>query len=100
MRCAVARRTSGYHAESQVQRQNFNQGGIFQPRFSGRAKRSMRSGMKPQKVLIVDDDSVVLFVVQAWLQSAGFEVLTHDSPFGTASLIRRERPAILLLDMQ
>ncbi len=51
------------------------------------------------KVLVIDDDAVQLTVVRAWLESDGYEVVTHDSPFGTARLVARERPDFLILDI-
>ncbi len=55
---------------------------------------------KPVKVLMVDDDQVQLTIVSAWLGSEGYEVITHNSPFGTNRVVLREQPAVLLLDVE
>jgi CheY-like chemotaxis protein len=56
--------------------------------------------VKRTKVMVVDDDKVHLAIVQAWLELDGFDVITRDSPFGTASVVLRERPTIILLDVE
>lgn len=52
------------------------------------------------KVLLVDDDPITLMVVQRLLESAGYEVLTRDTPFGTSGQILKHRPDVLLLDVE
>jgi putative two-component system response regulator len=51
------------------------------------------------KVLIVDDDPVSLIVSQEALTALGHEVLTHDKALGTAPLVTRERPDVVLIDI-
>jgi CheY-like chemotaxis protein len=55
--------------------------------------------MKQKRVLIVDDDPVVITVVQAWLAVDGHDVLSHSTPFGTAQVVRATNPDIILLDV-
>lgn len=55
--------------------------------------------MTKQKVLIVDDSDLVLEIYKNALESAGFEVITRNTPFGTASLISSEKPNLVLLDI-
>src|SRR5437879_3025846 len=52
------------------------------------------------KVLIVDDDPVHLKLMRKWLETEGFAVTTHDSPFGATARMFRLRPQIVLLDVQ
>lgn len=55
--------------------------------------------MLKKRILIVDDDKVQLQTTQSLLQNAGFEVITHDTPFCTTELIRTWRPDLVLLDV-
>jgi chemotaxis family two-component system response regulator PixG len=52
------------------------------------------------KVLLVDDDPVAVTVVRRWLETAGYEVIARDTPFGTAGMILKHRPDVLLLDVE
>lgn len=52
-----------------------------------------------KKVLIVDDDPMVLKVTRKVLEAAGYEVITHPMSYGTSALILRELPDIVLLDV-
>ncbi len=49
--------------------------------------------------MVVDDDPVSLEVARARLESRGHEVLTRDRAFGTTAAILRERPDVVLLDI-
>lgn len=44
--------------------------------------------MLKKRILVVDDDKAQLQTTQALLQNAGFEVITHDTPFRTTELIQ------------
>jgi CheY-like chemotaxis protein len=55
---------------------------------------------KPVKVLMVDDDQVQLTIVSAWLGAEGYQVITHNSPFGTNRVVLREQPDVILLDVE
>lgn len=52
------------------------------------------------KMLVIDDQSIDLMVMAAWLESEGFEVTTHDSPMGAVPLIMQEPPDVLFLNVQ
>lgn len=51
------------------------------------------------KVLVVDDDEIQLMIVRAWLEDAGYTVVTRSTPFGTAAVVLREQPDIVILDV-
>jgi DNA-binding NtrC family response regulator len=52
------------------------------------------------KVLVVDDDAVVLVLTQTRLQRAGFTVVVRDSAIGTMQAINAERPDMVVLDIR
>jgi len=52
-----------------------------------------------QKVLIVDDDQVVVKAIAAKLNCAGYETLEASDGAGAMALVRDERPALILLDL-
>lgn len=52
------------------------------------------------KVLLVDDDPVVLEVTRAVLQGLGHEVVARDRALGTTAVICSERPQVVLMDVQ
>jgi CheY-like chemotaxis protein len=51
------------------------------------------------RILIIDDDEVVLATTGALLEAAGYEVATHAGAFGATSAIRERRPDLILLDL-
>jgi CheY-like chemotaxis protein len=52
------------------------------------------------KVLVVDDDPVVLVMTEAVLQSLGHEVITRDRALGTSAAIYVQRPDVVLIDVE
>jgi CheY-like chemotaxis protein len=52
------------------------------------------------KVLVVDDDPVVLRVTEAVLRGLGHEVVTRDHALGTTVAISREQPDVALIDIE
>jgi DNA-binding response OmpR family regulator len=54
--------------------------------------------MRP-RVLLVDDDPLSLQVARAYLESAGYEVTLRSESIGTSAVIFRERPDIVVLDV-
>ncbi len=58
----------------------------------------MLSGCK-KKVLVVDDDPFIRTLLVAWLQDAGYGVVTANDGQQAIDLVRRERPDVLLLDL-
>jgi CheY-like chemotaxis protein len=51
------------------------------------------------KVLVIDDDPVVLEVVRERLSGAGHQVLTREEALGTTQTVRDEQPDLVLLDI-
>ena len=51
------------------------------------------------KVLVIDDDALVLRSTRLLLQSCGFSVVTLDRGDAAVETARRERPDVLLLDV-
>ncbi|HYJ08949.1 MAG TPA: response regulator [Polyangiaceae bacterium] len=56
------------------------------------------SVQKP-KVVVIDDSEIVLEVTKGALESAGYEVVTHDRPAGCVALILHEKPDLVLMDV-
>jgi CheY-like chemotaxis protein len=52
------------------------------------------------KVMIVDDDSAALSVAVALLEDRGYDVRQRDAALGTVVAVRREKPDVVLLDVQ
>jgi len=52
------------------------------------------------KVLIIDDDPVVLTLSQAALENRGHDVVTRDGAIGAMAVVLRERPRVVVVDMQ
>ena len=50
-------------------------------------------------VLVVDDSEVVLELTKAALEKAGYRVVTRDRPSGSVAAILRDKPDIVLLDV-
>jgi CheY-like chemotaxis protein len=50
-------------------------------------------------VLVVDDSAVVLELTKAALEKAGYRVVTRDRPAGSVAAILRDKPDIVLLDI-
>jgi DNA-binding response OmpR family regulator len=54
---------------------------------------------KKFRVLVVDDDALVLDIVRLRLEEAGHEVITREEALGAARAIQDESPDVLLLDV-
>lgn len=52
------------------------------------------------RVLVVDDDPVVLEIIKEVLSDAGYRVDTRDQALGTAQWVAREQPEFVLLDVK
>lgn len=52
------------------------------------------------RVLVVDDDLMTLEIVRAVLEDLGYLVGTRDRALGTSAAILRERPDVVLVDVQ
>ena len=55
---------------------------------------------RPTRILVVDDDRLVLATVVAGLRQAGFEVLEADNGDDAILLARNHRPRLAILDMR
>ena len=52
-----------------------------------------------KKILIVDDNLVILRVLSMKLKAAGYDVLTAEDGAAAVSIARRQRPDLILLDI-
>ncbi len=52
-----------------------------------------------QPILVVDDDHDIVRLVRAYLEKAGFRVLTANDGETALHILRRDRPALLVLDL-
>jgi len=52
-----------------------------------------------KKVLVIDDNEIILKTTSMKLQSAGFQVLTALDGSEGVSLVRKEKPDLILLDI-
>jgi two-component system alkaline phosphatase synthesis response regulator PhoP len=52
-----------------------------------------------QQILVVDDDKDIVRLVRAYLEQAGFQVLTAYDGETAIHMLRRERPALVVLDL-
>ena len=51
------------------------------------------------KIFVIDDSELTLKLTQQLLENGGFEVLTSSSPLGVSSTILREKPDLVLADV-
>ncbi|HYQ18292.1 MAG TPA: response regulator [Polyangiaceae bacterium] len=51
------------------------------------------------KIVVIDDSEIVLAVAKSALESAGYDVVTHDRPAGCVALILHEKPDLVLMDV-
>lgn len=56
--------------------------------------------MREGRVLVVDDNPIVLDVLRVTLEAEGFLVDTEESVFRISDAIRRHRPEVILLDVK
>jgi CheY-like chemotaxis protein len=52
-----------------------------------------------RKVLVVDDDPIILEVIRERLESAGYDVHIRTEALGTSQWVAREQPDVILLDV-
>jgi CheY-like chemotaxis protein len=55
--------------------------------------------MTAHRILVVDDSPVLLAATRISLEAAGYEVLGLDNPLSVPHVIRKEKPALVLLDV-
>jgi two-component system alkaline phosphatase synthesis response regulator PhoP len=53
----------------------------------------------PQQILVVDDDQDIVRLVRAYLEKSGFQVLTANDGETAIHILRRDRPALVVLDL-
>ena len=51
------------------------------------------------KVLIVDDDPTSIRILETALKGRGYEVMTRTQALGTSTVILRERPHVVVMDV-
>lgn len=56
--------------------------------------------MPSGKILVIDDDAALLGAVRRLLTAAGFEVVTSDTALRLPQLVQREKPDLILLDVE
>ena len=56
--------------------------------------------MAQEKILVVDDDEAILNVTRRTLEAAGYTVVVSNSPLRIPSLVQREKPDLILLDVE
>jgi CheY-like chemotaxis protein len=61
--------------------------------------RAATTPRAPRKVLVVDDDTVHLVLTQELLAAEGYDALVHSTAFGATEKVIRERPQVVLLDV-
>jgi two-component system alkaline phosphatase synthesis response regulator PhoP len=52
-----------------------------------------------EQILVVDDDREIVRLVRAYLEKAGYQVLTAYDGKTALQILRRDRPALLVLDL-
>ncbi|MCG3207421.1 MAG: Sensory transduction protein regX3 [Anaerolineae bacterium] len=55
--------------------------------------------MTGQKILVVDDDHDIVRLVRAYLEKSGYEVLVAYDGASALQVLRRDRPALVVLDL-
>ncbi len=55
--------------------------------------------MSRKKILIVDDNRVIVTIIRAKLTAAGYEVITAEDGSAAVGAVRHERPDLILLDL-
>lgn len=53
-----------------------------------------------RKVMVVDDDVTILIGVAAFLDAHGYQVIQRSEAIGTTAAITRERPDIIIMDVE
>lgn len=55
--------------------------------------------VRQKRILVIDDEPDHLSIARETLSAEGYEVLTHQSPFGGMSLIQASSPDLVLMDV-
>jgi CheY-like chemotaxis protein len=67
---------------------------------AGSGRRQVREGLMPKKILIVDDDPVIVKYLQAAFSDNGYATCTATSTMEGLDVVRREKPDLITLDIQ
>lgn len=59
----------------------------------------MTAAVTTHRILVVDDDKEIVRIVRAYLEKAGFQVLTAFDGETALHSLRRDRPALIVLDL-
>jgi CheY-like chemotaxis protein len=59
----------------------------------------MSTGAIPKKILVVDDNEIVIKTISLKLQGAGYQVLTAMDGSAAVAAARQESPDLILLDL-
>jgi CheY-like chemotaxis protein len=59
----------------------------------------MNTGTSPKKILVVDDNEIVLKTISLKLQGAGYQVLTAMDGAAAVAAARKDSPDLILLDL-
>ena len=59
----------------------------------------MNQGAQPKKILVVDDNEIVIKTISLKLQGAGYQVLTAMDGATAVATARKEAPDLILLDL-
>jgi two-component system alkaline phosphatase synthesis response regulator PhoP len=62
-------------------------------------KDSQAGGTRPKKILVVDDNEVILKALSLRLTSKGFQVSTATDGAAAVSVARKEKPDLIVLDI-
>ncbi len=63
------------------------------------ATRSWQNTMSRKKILVVDDNEVILKTLSMKLTASGYDVITAEDGSRAVSAARQERPDLILLDL-
>jgi CheY-like chemotaxis protein len=59
----------------------------------------MQPATSAAKVVVVDDSPILLEATSSTLEDAGYRVFAVDNPLMLPALVRRERPDLIILDL-
>jgi two-component system, chemotaxis family, chemotaxis protein CheY len=59
----------------------------------------MGNGGRKHKILVLDDNLVCLEVAAATLEDAGYQVISVSKPLGLYSVLEREKPDLVVVDL-
>jgi len=60
----------------------------------------MEASIMPKKILIIDDDPIVVRYLEAVFSDNGYETCTASSTMEGLDVVKRERPDLITLDLQ